>query len=90
MCWMDEHFTEVQLAEAAAKLDPPPQGNGHFELWMKLVDRRVSRAVGVSVYDLGDFNSQDLFDSGTSPKDAAQEALENDDTYSMFMAGMDE
>ncbi len=51
-----------------------------YEQWMQDVDQVVGAiAFGLSVHDLPDFNSRDLFESGTTAQDAAEEALENAD-----------
>ena len=53
-----------------------------FALWLAYADRRVTKMVGVSLFDLEDALSRDAFDSGMSPKEFALEALENDSLYS--------
>jgi hypothetical protein len=56
-----------------------------FEQWMIQVDIEVGNLTGgISVHDLSDFNSRDLYDSGESPADAAVAALEDDDLAMMF------
>ena len=51
-----------------------------FDQWMQDVDQVVGAiAFGLSVHDLPDFNSRDLFESGATAQDAAEEALENAD-----------
>jgi hypothetical protein len=51
-----------------------------FDQWMQNVDQVVgSIAFGLSVHDLPDIHFRDLFDSGTTAQDAAEEALENAD-----------
>ncbi len=51
-----------------------------FEQWMQDVDQVVgSIAFGLSVHDLPDINFRDLFESGATAQDAAEEALENAD-----------
>ncbi len=57
-----------------------------FEQWFRLVDLSVqSKTHGISVHDLADFCSRDLFDDGVSPDEAADEALEGDDLACMFV-----
>lgn len=47
-----------------------------FEQWMKQVDAVVGNIVfGLSVHDLPDIAFRDLFDSGATAQDAAEEAL---------------
>ena len=56
-----------------------------FEKWFILVDLEVQRRTGgVSVHDLADFCSRDLFEDGVSPEEAADEALAGDDLASLF------
>lgn len=57
-----------------------------YEEWMKQVDRHVYSLAGVSVHDLGDFMSRDMYQDGCDPEEAAQEALERDDFFSMIIA----
>lgn len=52
-----------------------------YEEWMSEVDREVYKEAEVSVHDLEDFNSRDLFDSGLTPAEAAIEALDQDSLY---------
>lgn len=54
-----------------------------FERWLELVDLEVQRILGVSVHDLSDFPSRDTFDSGATPAEGAQAALEDDDLVSL-------
>lgn len=56
-----------------------------FEQWFVLVDLAVqAKTGGISVHDLADFCSRDLFDDGVSPEEAADEALSGDDLASAF------
>lgn len=59
----------------------------YFGLWLWLADRSMSRVVGLGINDIGDWMWADAYESGQSPKSAAREALENDDTYSMMFGG---
>ena len=57
-----------------------------YNEWMKAVDIEVQRITGgISVHDLADFLSRDLYDSGASPYEGAMAALEGDDLAAMFM-----
>ena len=47
-----------------------------YENWMRLVDEEVWSIAGCSVYDLPDFCSRDMFESGVSAEEAAREVLE--------------
>jgi hypothetical protein len=44
---------------------------------MNSVDREVQAEAGLSVHDLEDFPSHDMFTDGVSPKRAARRALKN-------------
>ncbi len=46
-----------------------------YDAWMKKVDQEVSKLCGMSVHDLPDFPSWDLWDAGETPEEAAKEAL---------------
>ena len=48
----------------------------NFETWMAEVDRRLVLACGMGVDDLPDYNYRDAFDEGISPKEIANEALD--------------
>lgn len=51
-----------------------------YEEWMAQVDSAVgAMAFGLSVHDLPDFLSRDMFDDGATPEEAAREALEGAD-----------
>ena len=54
-----------------------------FGLWMKLVDKHVSRKIGLGVLDLADTTFRDFYDDGIRPAEAAELALANDDTFGM-------
>ena len=45
--------------------------------WMEQVDACLVRRVGVSSADLPDVPYRDLFDQGSTPEEAAEEAVEN-------------
>src|SRR5687768_14909274 len=62
-------------------------GDDRFGLWLALVDNRLTRAVGVGLFDLGDWPIRDSFESGDSPREAALIALESDDTYAALVGG---
>ncbi len=48
-----------------------------FETWMKTVDQHVIRTVSLSADDLPDCCYRDWYESGCSPKEAAELAIEN-------------
>ncbi len=52
-----------------------PGDNPTFEEWMQRVDRVVTRAVGLSVYDLPDCRYRDWYQERMRPVWAANEAL---------------
>ncbi len=55
-----------------------------FETWMTKVDRLVETMIGVSVHDLSDFCSRDMYDAGDTPIEAAKEAVRSDDLSSVY------
>jgi hypothetical protein len=46
---------------------------------MKKVDQIITAKIGLSVHDLSDFLSRDMYDAGDPPIDAAWEALDCSD-----------
>lgn len=62
-------------------------GDEWFGLWLWLVNRRVSRAAGVSLWDLGDCMLRDAYDAGVSPAQAARDALAGDELFSFVFGG---
>lgn len=46
-----------------------------YKTWMEQVDNEVSELCGMSVHDLPDFPSWDLWDAGETPAEGAREAL---------------
>jgi hypothetical protein len=48
-----------------------------YDKWMAEVDDALVRKVGVSSADMPDICYRDLYDSGYSPEEAADEAIEN-------------
>lgn len=46
-----------------------------YDYWMVQVDIEVDAICGMSVRDLPDFPSWDLWDAGETPKEGAREAL---------------
>lgn len=61
------------------------RGDARFAVWLALVDKRVARKVGISLFDLGDCTLRDWFEDGLSPSEAAGEALASDDTYAFLV-----
>ena len=51
-----------------------------FETWMAAVDKIISdRFMGLTSDDLPDYNYSDMHSDGATPKEAAEEAIENAD-----------
>jgi uncharacterized Zn finger protein (UPF0148 family) len=48
-----------------------------FDVWMAKVDDTLVRKVGVSSADLPDVCYRDMYDTGSTPEEAADEAIEN-------------
>ncbi|MBT3325525.1 MAG: hypothetical protein HN396_04655 [Gemmatimonadales bacterium] len=47
-----------------------------YDAWMRAVDAAVSGICGLSVHDLADFRSRDMFEDGCTAREAAEHALE--------------
>ena len=54
-----------------------------FAAWMDEVDQEVYRIAEVSVFDLEDYTFHSAWEAGISPEDAAIDALDNDDLYTL-------
>lgn len=101
MTWFDEInddlFEKAERARERFRTSPTYDqyvneyagGDESFGLWLRLVDHVMAKVVGIGHRDIGDWTWFDAYDGGQSPAEAAREALENDDTYAMFMAGHD-
>ena len=57
------------------------RGDVPFALWLALTDRRVTRRVGLGIFDLSDAPFADYFEDGMTPAEAADAVLEADDTF---------
>jgi hypothetical protein len=57
-----------------------------FAVWLMIVDRDLQKQVQVGHRDLSDWGWRDAYDNGTSPKDAAQQALADDDLFGAVFA----
>ncbi len=57
-----------------------------YETWMKKVDRLVEAMIGVSVHDLSDFCSRDMYDAGDTPIETAREAIRDDDLAGTYFS----
>ncbi len=55
-----------------------------YDQWMRQVDLEVQKIAGVSVHDLSDFTSYDLYNAGDSPQEAARQALRADSIFYVF------
>lgn len=93
MTWLDEQEPgkrDALLAQYRANRDRMrvaqyDGGDERFGVWLALVDRRIARAVGIGLFDLADWNMRDAYDSGTSPREGALEALRSDDLYASLV-----
>lgn len=52
-----------------------------FAVWLMSVDSTLRSTVQVGHRDLSDWSWRDAYDNGTSPKDAAKQALADDDLF---------
>jgi hypothetical protein len=57
-----------------------------FAVWLMIVDRDLQKQFQVGHRDLSDWAWRDAFDNGTSPKDAAKQALSDDDLFGSIFA----
>jgi len=48
-----------------------------FEAWMKVVNRKVFQSCGLGVEDIPDYDYWSNWNSGVSPEQTAEEALDN-------------
>lgn len=46
-----------------------------FEQWLEKVDAEVQTETGVSIYDLPDYDYQEWYDEGMTPKKAAKRVV---------------
>jgi hypothetical protein len=60
----------------ARELRSYARGDQRFAYWMYLVDRRLSRACGLTSTDMEDHTWRDAYDDGLSPREALADALE--------------
>jgi hypothetical protein len=77
----------AERAGRFARVAAYDNGDERYGLWLALTDARIARAVGVGLFDLGDWNMYDAYADGMSPRDAAVEALRQDDTFSALVGG---
>lgn len=56
-----------------------------FQQWMGKVNHELDSICGLVSDDLADINYRDLFDSGSSPHEAANECLEQNDFPGEFL-----
>jgi hypothetical protein len=97
MTWIDEQdstkienvMVEIRKlrdanAPAATECFKQSHGDDNFALWLYLTNMRAMRRLMISIFDLADCTWSDMFDSGLSPREALDEALSQDDLYSMM------
>jgi DNA-binding ferritin-like protein (Dps family) len=56
-----------------------------YDDWMKAVNRYLFARLGISIHDLADFRSRDLYQDGASAEEAALTALECDDVGALML-----
>jgi hypothetical protein len=83
--WADARERGV-LTERQREFDEYARGDAGFAVWLFLVDRRIGRAFGIGLFDLADWGARSAFDAGVTPRDAARDALENDDIGALMLA----
>lgn len=88
MC--ERHFAEVGaglgigVGQQLTLEAPKKQEIRTYTDWMKRVDRVLIHKVGLTSADLEDWASRDCYDSGMTPAEGAQVALESSDLYGMM------
>lgn len=98
MTWIDDReaqdpekvrrtLAEYESKREQIRVAQYDNGDPRFGLWLYLVDRHVVRRIGLGLFDLADWPMHDAYEAGTSPSDAAQQALESDDLYASFVGG---
>jgi len=55
-----------------------------FAVWLMLVDRALMKSIRFTHRDLADWSWRDAYDNGTSPQDAANQAVAEDDLFGAF------
>ncbi len=64
--------------------------NASYEDWMQASNRWLIVHLGVSIHNLADFRSRDLYEDGASAEKAAITALECDDVGAMMLDSLDD
>jgi hypothetical protein len=59
-----------------------------YSQWYAKVDKCVQDMIGLSVRDLPDWMSRDMYDAGEAPQDAAEYALEEAGYYEFDELGL--
>ena len=77
----DQAKVQVGIAKLGADWVARHNGDPYFALWAKLVDLQLTRSLGVGLYDLADWCIYDAYADGFTPREGAQEAVDNDDTF---------
>jgi hypothetical protein len=77
------------LAQMPADSEHRRYGNDdpYFALYLYLADRKCTRAIGLSIFDLADHTWHDAYTDGSTPSQAVRDALAGDDTYSSIFGG---
>jgi hypothetical protein len=70
-----------EFRENRADLIEQAGGDVRFALYLYLVDRVMCRKIGLGHRDLADYTWRDAYENGTTPREAASDALENNDTF---------
>lgn len=88
--WLDTQnpvkVAEVIERDGAVLCERYGTDNPRFALWLALVDRHLTRLIGLGHRDIEDWSWRDAFDAETSPREAARTALEDSDLYGPMMA----
>lgn len=85
----DQHKVEEALAKVPADYltdSPDP----YYRLFMRLVDAKMIRYVGIGHRDVEDYLTYDAYEGGETPSELARNILESSDTFGMLFGGEDE
>jgi hypothetical protein len=52
-------------------------GDQPYAIWLFLCNRRMTRAVGLGIFDIEDWSWADSYEAGEEPREAVTQALEN-------------
>lgn len=93
MNYMETKYGDTLAAKLAELQDKPAfkpyqdysNGDDAFALYLAFVDRRITKMIGIGLFDLEDCLIRDMYDDEYTPQEAAVAAIQNDDLYSELL-----